>query len=137
VKWPVALAAVTLALAATASPARPADPEPPPAKVREIGVEFALSGRAQWDAPFRVRSKKELAGMLPKETAEAIARGVDFRREHLLLFWWTGSGGDRLAATRKGEVVTFTITFGESNESVRQSRAYVIPARAKVAFAVE
>jgi hypothetical protein len=67
--------------------------------VREIdlkGLKQPADGRA--DKPAVITSAEELAKAIPDEKArERIGKRVDFEKERLLYFAWTGSGQDRLS----------------------------------------
>jgi hypothetical protein len=58
---------------------------------------------------------------------------VDFRKEHLLHFCWSGSGGDLLApADGKAGEANFTFTPGKTKDRALHVGLYAIPAKAKV-----
>src|SRR5262245_2630941 len=50
---------------------------------------------ASWNKPTKITSAQELAKAFPdKEAQVKIAKQVDFIKDYLLYFRWTGSGGD-------------------------------------------
>jgi len=73
------------------------------AVVREVdlkGYEVNAKNRGQVTKPTKITSAEELAKALPgKDVAEKVAKQVDFSKEYLLLFRWSGSGGDQLTAS--------------------------------------
>src|SRR5215475_12790766 len=74
------------------------DPEPRPkaVKPREIVVAGLPGGRGSVESPTSIPSEKHLAELVPdKDVRAAILKQVDFRKEKLLLFSWSG-GDDRL-----------------------------------------
>src|SRR5215211_851273 len=72
------------------------DPEPRAraVKPREIVVAGLPLGRGRYDAPTSIPSEKHLAELVPdREVRAAILKQVDFGKERLLLFSWTGKVG--------------------------------------------
>ena len=70
--------------------------------VREVSVkdlDLNFKERGVVTKPTKIMSAEELAKALPgKDVAEKVAKQVDFSKEYLLLFRWSGSGGDQLTA---------------------------------------
>jgi hypothetical protein len=107
---------VALCLAALLLPAavlaRDDDPEPRPrpAKPRAIrGVGPIPATRGSYDRPTRITTAKQLGEVVNDRKAEAaILKAVDFGKEHLLLFCWSGSRADSLAPAegKVGEATT-------------------------------
>jgi hypothetical protein len=135
-KWITALFLAALLLPAGA-PAADADPEPPAraVKPREVVVRTRLAGGVgNVIAPLRIRSARALAELLVNEEARAaLLKQVDFKKEHLLLFSWSGSGGDRLtAAESKAGEANFEFSAGFTDDLRRHAKLFAIPAKAKV-----
>src|SRR5712692_462167 len=88
--------------------------------VREIDVKglklpFQLGKVEQ---PTEITSAAELAKAIPdKEWQDKIGKEVDFTKQKLLLFIWSGSGTDKFAAElgKNGEV-TFQFTRGNTRD---------------------
>jgi hypothetical protein len=82
--------------------------------------------------PTRISNVEELAQAFPdtdKDWRDQIARQVDFEKEELLFFAWTGSNTDRLSfkveETRRGPVVVFSYKAGLGDDVPRpQFRLY-------------
>ena len=129
------LAALFVALTLTlAAPGWGDDPEPPgpKAEAREISSKAGLPDGGRYDAPVRVKTKKQLADLVGNERTEAaIRKRVDFRKEHLLVFWWLGPADDRLSWEGKSGTLTFTYQAGETPGRFRHAKLFVIPARVK------
>jgi len=85
------------------------------AVVREVdlkGYEVNAKNRGQVTKPTKIASAEELAKALPgKDVAEKIGKQVDFSKEYLLLFRWSGSGQDKLSAGGDKKAV-FTLKRG-------------------------
>lgn len=122
-----------LVLAATA-PASADDPEPPmKPPVREVRIGIGLITDARFADPTRMKSREELAEVMNSASlTKAILKEVDFRKEHLLLFIWSGSRGDRLKAAGKASEVTFEYTAGKTDDVFRHVIMFTVPAKAKV-----
>ena len=93
------------------------DPEPRvKAQAREIELKIEPLVRGRYDEPFRLKTKEQLKDVVRGEEAvAAILKRVDFRKEHLLVFAWTGSSkkisrrllprpGDNFAVIDLGQV---------------------------------
>ena len=60
--------------------------------------------------PVSIANEDQLTAAIPDRSAfDAVAKAVDFSRQQLLLFSWSGSGGDRLIAEPKVEAGMTTI----------------------------
>src|SRR5438045_2813578 len=98
----------------------PADPEPAPkaVKPRLVAVSGLPTGRGDATKPIRIENEKKLAELVPdKEAREVILNAVDFKKEHLLLFSWSGSGGDRIGAEEgKAGEAAFTYSQGLTDD---------------------
>ena len=70
--------------------------------VREVSVkdlDLNFKERGVVTKPTKIMSAEELVKAMPgKDAAEKVAKQVDFSKEYLLLFRWSGSGGDQLTA---------------------------------------
>lgn len=83
--------------------------------LREIdlkGYEVNSKERGDVTKPTKITSAEELAKALPgKDVPEKIGKQVDFSKEYLLLFRWSGSGQDKLTAAGEKKA-TFTLKRG-------------------------
>jgi hypothetical protein len=108
-------------------------------KARAIEVKGLPTGRGDYDKPTRITTEKELAKAIPdKEVRAAILKQADLKKEHLLLFIWSGSGGDRLSLKdeNKGEV-TFEFTHGLRSDLRPHAHLFAIPAKSKFKVTVK
>ena len=108
-------------------------------KVREIDIE-GLPGNwpgGRVTAPAKITSPEELAKVIPdKEWQPRISKSVDFTKEDLLFFTWSGSGDDWLACKKvekdKGEtVVVFAYHRGLFKNEATHRHLYAIPKNAR------
>jgi hypothetical protein len=115
--WVLAVAAVALSVASGQEPGQ----QGKTAQVRDIDLQ-GLTRRATHAVatkPARISSAEELARAFPDADAkwlDRVAKQVDFDREELVFFAWTGSNTDGVAAkveqTDRGPVVVFTFEPG-------------------------
>ena len=117
------LCAVLLAIPAL----RAEDKAPEPAtKARELKIEKKPEGK-EGKTPVKVTSAEELAKAVAKETADEIAKQVDFKNEYVVIFSWSGSGGDKLAMDAGEKEATFKKTFGRTRDLRPHFHAYALP----------
>jgi hypothetical protein len=113
------------------------DPEPEvkPTKPRELAAAGFAFAPGQPTEPRRISTEKELAAVLADKAARAaLLKKVDLRKEHLLLFTWAGSGGDRVepaAGAAKAGEAAFIYRPGVTFDLVQHTKLFAIPARAK------
>jgi hypothetical protein len=93
-------------------------------KPREIVAKGLLVATGIYDTPTTIASERHLAKLVTiKETRDAILKQVDFTKEKLLLFSWSGTVGDRLKPLPgKAIEANFEFTIGGA-----ESRAYALP----------
>jgi hypothetical protein len=102
--------------------------------VREIDVK-GLGGadaNGSVEKPTKITTVEELAKAIPDKVLQAtIAKQVDFAKEHLLLFGWSGSGQDKLSFSvekdNKGQVVIFSYAPGKTRDLRPHVHLYAIP----------
>lgn len=98
--------------------------------VREIGLkglELNIKERGKVSDPTKITSAEELAKAIPnKETAEKIGKQVDFSKEYLLLFKWSGSGQDKLVAGGDDKSVGFAYTPGRTRDLRQHVHLYAL-----------
>lgn len=79
--------------------------------------------------PGKVEPAK-VAREITERTPESIAKQVDFGKEHLLRFKWSGSGRDQVSfsteADKEGPVVVFKYTAGLTRDLRQHSRLYAV-----------
>jgi hypothetical protein len=130
--WFLAAAALALSMAC----AQETNKKDKEAVVREVdlkGFTRAMT-RGVASKPTRITNAEELAKAFPdsdEEWLDRIAQQVDFAKDELLFFAWTGSNADRLSfkveETKKGPVVVFSYKQGLGQDRPRPKfRLYAI-----------
>ena len=115
--------AICLSVVVAAAGALAADPKPDPkeAAVRALDVKVSSPAKGRPTEPTAITSAEELAKAIPDEAAvAAVKKAVDFEREKVVYFAWSGSGQDKVtfatSAGAKGPEVTFTYSPGRSRD---------------------
>lgn len=128
-------AILTLSLfAATALAAeKPAVREIP---TKELKVTFPEMGKA--GEPTVIETAEDLAkSPVLKDSAEALAKLVDFKTEKLVLFAWAGSGQDKLSLTGKeaDKKVVLAVEYlpGKTRDLRQHLKLYAVPKAAAFA----
>jgi hypothetical protein len=119
----------------------PAEPEPTTTKPRELSLSGSWT--AAEDAPFAprvIRSKAELEKAIDnKAVREEILKAVQFDREYLVVFAWSGSGGDRvemeLVKRDKGSEVVFRRRLGLTDDLREHRKVFALPQAMKLRVA--
>jgi hypothetical protein len=103
--------------------------------VKEIptqGLKIVPPKGGKATAPTEIKGAEELAkNEALKGAADAIAKQVNFEKEKLVFFAWSGSGQDKVAPDAKAPG-TFTYTRGLTRDLRRHVRLYAVPKGAKV-----
>jgi hypothetical protein len=96
--------------------------------VREIKVDGLPSGGGALRAN-RITGKTQLEFYLgKKDPYEKILAQVDFKKEQLVLFRWTGSGQDKIEMKKvKDGLVTFTFLPGDTNDRKAHAKLFALP----------
>ena len=123
--WFLAVAALALPVAS----AEEANKKDKDAVVREIDLKGFTRARTRGVAtkPTKITNAEELARAFPdsdEEWLDRIAKQVDFDKEELLFFAWTGSAGTdelsfKVEETKKGPVVVFIYKQGRGEDFPR------------------
>jgi hypothetical protein len=82
--------------------------------VRAIEVKDLKLGKAEGSVmkPQIIASAEELAKAIPDEaTLAKVKKEVDFGKQKLLFFAWSGSGGDKLGFSSNDKGTEVTITY--------------------------
>jgi hypothetical protein len=118
--------ALVLAFGASAS----ADDKVKEIDLKDLKVKFVEGGKAT--APAEIKTADDLKkNAALKDAAEDIAKKVDFSKEKLVLFWWGGSGGDKIAADAK-TAGTFNLTRGLTRDFRMHVHLFAVPKDAEV-----
>jgi hypothetical protein len=96
---------------------------------REIKVKGLPARDSDFGQPTKIASKAELEKAIPsKDARRAISQQVDFNKEILLLFLWSGSGSDKLTFTvAKGKVAVFHYQQSKLLDLDKHARLFVLP----------
>jgi hypothetical protein len=103
-------------------------------KAREVDVK-GLKLDVKLDTkykPTKITSDTELAELVKdKDAREKITKQVDFGNEYLVLFRWSGSGGDKMSFEVKkgeaGEDVVFLLKPGLTRDLRAHAKLFAIP----------
>lgn len=105
--------------------------ETPAVKAIDLkGIAISVkSGTVQ--KPLVIKNAKELAKVVTEEgDQKKVQKQVNFRKQNLLIFAWSGSGGDRLTHSvkkgDKGTAVVFQYKRGLTKDLRRHTHAYAI-----------
>ena len=102
-------------------------------QVRELKNEGLKLGEAGGKAtqPTAITSKEELTKAIADEKSrESLLKQVDFEKEQLLFFSWSGSGQDKISytiVTEKLSEVSFKITYGLTRDFRPHQHLFVLP----------
>jgi len=103
--------------------------------VREIPVKLAaIDERGDAMKPTKITTEVELKKVFGA-TADEVAKSVDFKKEYLLLFQWSGSGGDKLTAGDDKKAVTLNLKRGLTRDLRPHSHLFAVAKDAEWKFA--
>ena len=108
--------------------------EPEKGQVKELPIKVEVTPRKAVE-PLLITTSEELAKIVKDEaTQKKIAEAVDFSKQKLVLFSWSGSGQDKLTfEEKKGEkalLVDFTVTPGRTRDLRPHTHLYLLPKEA-------
>lgn len=103
--------------------------------VRPIDVTITGMSKGKPTEPAVYATADDLEkGIADKDAVAAIKKAVDFEKEQVIHFAWSGSGQDKLTFTaedgKKGPEVTFTYAAGRTRELRRHVKVFAIPRNA-------
>lgn len=113
--------------------------------VRELDLTGVMPANGAVERPRAITTEAELNTAFADTTVRArLAKEVDFDKEQLLLFTWSGSGQDKLThefkllceKSKESEVV-FRYTPGDSTDRKGHTHLYVVPKDKKTTWRVE
>jgi len=99
------------------------------AEVKEIPVPAMKIERAtgRFDHPKEIKSAGELAkAFTQKEVIDSIQKKVDFAKQRLIYFAWSGSGQDSITASEAKGVIVFTYTLGRTRDLRSHFKLFVV-----------
>ena len=121
-------------LIAFAVPAVPGAEKPDPGLRPLTDVKLAQSEAVGAPKPVEIASADELAkskAFADDASRDAAKKQVDFAKEKVVVFAWSGSGRDRLTPELKTDgkktAVVFTYRAGETDDLRRHGAAFVVP----------
>jgi hypothetical protein len=120
-----------LALVAGLSASEPRPDEKGDA-VRPLDVKVEAPAKGRVTEPTVIGSADDLAKAIPDEAAvAAVKKAVDFEKEKVVYFAWSGSGQDKLtfATSAAGKVpeVTFTYAPGKTRDLRPHLKLFALP----------
>jgi hypothetical protein len=102
--------------------------------VREISLRGLKRPMPDGDVhkPAAIANEKDLAKAIPEEEVQArVKKEVDFGKEKLLFFAWSGSGGDKVTPSvkdgEKGPEVVFRYQAGLTDDLRFHFRLFAVP----------
>jgi hypothetical protein len=126
-----AVCALVLLAGAAAAEDKPAVKE---IDLNNLKVKFSEDGKVT--APAEIKSADDLKkNDALKDAAEAVAKKVDFGKEKLVLFRWSGSGGDKIVPDAK-TAGTFEVKPGLTFDLRQHARLFAVPKDAEVKVVV-
>jgi hypothetical protein len=128
--------AISLSLLFVLGPALRAD-DKKDIEVKEVDLKALKREfpKTTYDKPTVVTSEDELKKAFPEEDMQtAIKKEVDFSKQQIVFFAWSGSGQDKLAyelSKDNPNEVIFTFTPGRTKDLRGHFHAFVLPKDAK------
>ncbi|MCX7666494.1 MAG: hypothetical protein N2112_13220 [Gemmataceae bacterium] len=89
--------------------------------VRELEAP-KIKGTGKATAPKFIKSEADLKEILPDYKAD-----VDFKKERLVLFAWSGSGQDKITYAGDAKMVTFTVNYGLTRDLREHVKLFAVP----------
>jgi hypothetical protein len=104
--------------------------EPVKLSLEGVKVDFARGGYEP--KPLEIKSADELAKaevFADEASRTALGKRVDFAKDKLVVFVWSGSGGDKLVAApgKDGKSAVFTYTAGRTDDLRHHAHAFAVP----------
>lgn len=114
-----------------------------PPDVRSLaakGVAFDHSKAGNEPKPVEIKTAEELAKselFKDNDGRDEIKKQVDFSKEKLVVFVWSGSGGDKIsgALVKRGGTALFTYKAGLTDDLRHHGHVFAVPKDAKVEMA--
>jgi len=111
------------------------DGEPVRLSLEGVKVDFSRGGYEP--KPLEIRSADELAKaevFADEASRAALGKRVDFAKDKLVVFVWSGSGGDKLVAApgKDGQTAVFAFTAGRTDDLRHHAYVFAVPRGWKV-----
>lgn len=112
----------------------PKDPNAPVARAIDTAGLKLPGRRGALDRPTKITTQEELKSAIPDaDTRAALLKKVDLKKEYLLLFAWSGSGGDRVSLKvgkgKSGPEAVFSYARGRTRDLRQHAKLFAIPAK--------
>ena len=105
--------------------------EPKESAVRSLDVKVEGPAKGRVAQPVAIRSADELAKAIADEAAvAAVKKAVDFEKEQVVYFAWSGSGQDKITFESAGgaaPTVTVTYTPGRTRDVRPHAKLFALP----------
>ncbi len=126
-----AMAAVLLAV-----PVRGENPpEVKPLNLKGVTFDFTKGGNVPTPVELKTAVQLDKTLLLSDDAGrKLLAKQVDFDKFKLVVFVWSGSGGDKLtgALVKRGGTAQFTYSPGATDDLRRHAHIFAVPKDAKV-----
>jgi hypothetical protein len=106
---------------------------------KDLKLTITLPEKGKVTEPMIVTSATDLPKVTPFGPAavEAVAKQIDFEKEKLVVFWWAGSGQDKVAAGElktadKKTTANFSYTRGLTRDLRSHFHLFIVPKDAEV-----
>ena len=106
-----------------------AQPAGPPITAIKVVPEPGVFKGAKWNKPIEIKSADDAAKYFGKDALETVKKQVDFTKQIVLVFAWSGSGGDKLdfaVAESFPEQIFFRLKQGLTRDLRQHSHVYVL-----------
>jgi len=106
---------------------------------KDLKIKVGPPDKGRATEPTEVTAATDLpkVGPLTPDAVKEVEKQIDFTKEKLVVFWWGGSGQDKLAAGElktadKKTTATFTYTMGRTRDLRGHFSLFVVPKDAEV-----
>ena len=134
-----ACAILAVLLVATLSTADEKKSDKPAIKeiaTKDLKIKVGPPDKGKATEPTEVTEANQLpkVGPLTPDAVKEVEKQINFDKEKLVVFAWSGSGGDKLtgAAGADGKSAVFTYSPGATDDLRRHALAFAVPKDAKV-----
>ena len=107
----------------------------PIVEIKKISVEKAAYDKKRAaDKPIVIKDEKTAKKYFGEKALKKIADKVDFEKQHVLVFAWSGSGQDKLTymvAESYPEQISFKLTRGRTKDLRQHVRVFAIRSNVK------
>ena len=90
------------------------------------GVEWNPEHNTGKTTPLTIKTETELKKLLGEADAAKVKDRIDFAKDNLVLFQWSGSGRDKVVAVVEEKVVVFQVQQGLTKDLRRHRLAFAV-----------